>query len=231
LRAAIAIIVLGAVDEAVVRLMVAITQSLPPETFERPENVLLFRFFDFFVTLVLCGASVAAGYFLWRGGEREAVPLRLGRWMRRATLAWLGILAGSGFFALGIQFFAMFTGLEGGDGIDPVDWLSGCLYAVVQALLASRLLLRLPEAGRSNDTGRSAARLRLRSLFVAYLVLFLGTILLMYVIWPPDGTLTMKSLRSYYGATSLSALLSVLLSCAAARRFAAAASGTAPIFD
>jgi hypothetical protein len=231
LLAAISIIVLGAVDEAAVRLPVAITQSLPPETFERPENVLLFRFLDFFVTLVLCAASASAGYFLWRGSKREAVPLRLGRWVRRATLAWFAILAGSGLFALGIQFFAMVAGLEGGDGIESFDWLSGCLYAVVQALLASLLLLRLPEAGRSNGTGYSSARQRIGSLFVAYLVLFVATILLMYVFWPPNGTLTTASLRTYYGATSLSALLSVLLSAAAARRFAATASGTTTIFD
>jgi hypothetical protein len=231
LRAVTAIIAVGAVDETAVRLLVAIAQSLPPEAFERPENVLLFRFCDFVVTLVLCAASVAAGYFLWRSLAREAAPLRFGRWMRRATMAWFGILAGSGLFALGIQFFAMASGLEGGDGIDPFDWLSGFLYACVQALLASVLLLRLPEAGNSSVTGRSPANFQRKSLFAAYFVLFLATILVMYVIWPPNGSLTMASLRTYYGATSLSVLLSVLLSCTAARRFAAAASRTATIFE
>jgi hypothetical protein len=146
--------------------------------------------------------------------------------MRRATLAWLGILAGSGLFATGVQFFAMAAGLEGGDGVDPFDWLSGFLYAGVQALLASLLLLRLPEARSSNVTGRAAANLRRKLLFAAYLVLFFATILLMYVIRPPDGSPTMTSLRAYYGATSLSVLLSVLLSCTAARRFAETASRT-----
>jgi hypothetical protein len=227
----VAVIVLAILDEAAVRLLFAITQSLPSETFERPENVLLFRFFDFVVTLVLCAASVAAGYFLWRSMEGEAVPPRFGRWMRRAALAWFVILAGSGLFAIGIQFFAMASGLEGGDGIDPFDWLSGGLYALVQALFASLLLLRLPEAEISNVPGRSLAPLRRPSLFVAYLVLFLASILLMYMIWPPNGSASMTSLRTYYGVTSLSALLSVLFSCIAARRFTVVAAGSASIFD
>jgi hypothetical protein len=239
LLSVLVVFALGALDEATVRLMVATLEILPPGTFSHPQYALLFQIAAFAVTLLLCAASITAAYFVVLGGRSIARGLdgaaalpRFGRWMRRAMWAWFGILAGAGLFSIAIQFLVMFVGIEVEERIDWLDWTSGCLYAVTQALLASYLLLHLPEPAGEARLERSAARFRRKSLFVGYLILFLISVLLITAAASMFGSLsTAASLRSYYAVTSLTVILSVLFSCSAARRFAARASATAPIFD
>jgi len=234
LRSAIVIIALGALDEATVRLIVAVTESLPPETFSYPQYALAYQALTVVVTLLLCAASVAGAYFvvsndrrISRSADSETPPPKFGRWMRRAVLGWCLIIIGSGIISLAIQFVVMFLGIEGTDDLDGIDWVSGLFYALLQALLAAFLLLRVPDAA-----GRPATWPRRSSLFASYIILFLGATLLMYVFWLGDGSLsTAWNLRAYYFITSLVTVLSVLLSCSASRRFADRDDDSAIVFD
>jgi hypothetical protein len=240
-RSVIAIVALAALDEATARLVVAVAESLPPETFSQPQYVLGFQALNFLVTLLLCVASVAGAYLIasndrrfFRSGDSDAPSSRFAGWMWRGVLAWWLIVTGSGIVSLALQFAAMFLGIEGTEKLDGIDWVSASLYVLLQALLAAFALLRVPEALGVVLRERTAARARRVTLFLSYLILFLVATLLMYALaTSSDETLVSAthSYRVYYFSTSLMTVLSLLMSCAAARRFTDRADGSALVFD
>jgi hypothetical protein len=195
---------------------------------------------SFGIALAICILSALAALFVVvRAGSFFAgtASVALGRFTWRAALAWLIVLFVPNLIgAVAGMLLSVSRFSEPGLAARPLlSWILPVLYAIVQAVLASALLSRLPAiALRDPHTGSSRnSRMRRPSLFKSYLLVFGLSTAIQLAFWHLSGPTVslIGGHRVYAILLATETLWATLLAFMAHARAAARDPSLAMVFD